>query len=156
MAHTSFAQEIFIPVAPEVVRDFFSTLNNHPKIHPLIIAIHPTKTITALDGTTVQYYRIQDQIHQGPFTFRITYRVSMNVNTEGEIISDAYQFPGIVLHNTTQCLPEQQGTRVKEHIVITSPRLLINTVYTQAKSSHWTMLENLKKTLVEATEQIKP
>ena len=147
MANTAFEQDIFIAVQPEVVRDFLSTLHNHPKIHPLIIDVRHTNTTTAPDGTQVNHYLIRDQLRQGPFTYKITYRVTMNVNDAGAIISDAYQFPRIYLHNETHFLPQGNGTRVKERVEIRAPRLLIGIVYQQAILSHRKMLENLKSVL---------
>jgi hypothetical protein len=149
MAQASFEQDIFIQTSPEKVRAFLSNLDNHPQIHPLIVNIRHTQTSTASDGTVINQYVIRDRMKQGPFLMTFTYRVEMNINVQGEIIYDAHQFPGIYLHNTTQCLAEGSGTRVKERVEITSPGLLMNTVYTQGQSSHAEMFKNLKKVLEE-------
>jgi hypothetical protein len=147
MVQRAFEQDIFIAAAPAVVRDFLAVLHNHPKIHPLIIGVRHTSTTTMPDGMQEDHYLIRDQLRQGPFTYKITYRVTIRVNAVGEIISDAYQFPRIHLRNTTSLLAEGNGTRLKERIEITSPRLLAGIVYQQALQSHMKMLENLKRVL---------
>lgn len=149
MAQASFEQDIFIQTSPEKVRTFLSVLDNHPQIHPLMVQIRHTQTRTASDGTVINQYVIQDRMKQGPFLMTFSYRVEININAQGEIIYDAHQFPGIYLHNTTQCLAEDSGTRVKERVEITSPGLLINTVSTQALASHKEMFKNLKNVLEE-------
>lgn len=147
MAQSSFEQDIFIQASPEKVKGFLSTLDNHPQIHPLIVDIRHTHTGTAPDGTTIKHYVIRDRMKQGPFLMTFSYRVEMSINAQGIIIYDAHQSPGIYLHNTTQCLPEGSGTRVKERVEITSPGLLAKTVYTQALASHQKMFIQLKKLL---------
>ena len=136
MAQSSFEQDIFIQASPTKVEAFLSTLDNHTQIHPLIVNIRHTHTSTAPDGTTINHYVIRDRMKQGPFMMTFSYRVEMSINAEGTIVYDAHQSPGIYLHNTTQCLLEGSGTRIKERVEITSPGLLAKTVYTQALDSH--------------------
>jgi ligand-binding SRPBCC domain-containing protein len=147
MAQTSFEHDIFIHASPEKVRAFLSTLDNHTQIHPLIVNVRHSETSTASDGTVIDHYIIRDRMKQGPFLLTFSYRVEMSIDTTGVIVSDAHQFPGIYLHNRTQCLPEGSGTRVKESVEITAPGLLLKTVYTQALSSHKKMFEKLKTIL---------
>ncbi|GCE03387.1 SRPBCC family protein [Dictyobacter aurantiacus] len=149
MAHSSFEQDIFIHASPEEVKTFLSTLDNHTQIHPLIVNIRHTHTSTAQDGTTIDHYIIRDRMKQGPFLMTFSYRVEMSINAQGTIVYDAHQTPGIYLHNTTQCLAEGDGTRVKERVEITSPGLLAKTVYTQALASHQEMFIKLKQLLEE-------
>lgn len=147
MAHTSFKQDIFIATSSEKVTDFLVGLNNHSQIHPLIVKVEQTASSTAEDGTEIKHYKIRDRMKQGPFTIAFTYDVTIGINTQGEIVSDAYQKPGIHLHNITRCLPEGNGTRVTEYVEITAPRLLIQTVFKQGLASHKEMFANLKKVL---------
>jgi carbon monoxide dehydrogenase subunit G len=147
MAQSSFEQDIFIQASPATVKAFLTTLDNHTQIHPLIVNIRHTHTSTAPDGTTINHYVIRDRVKQGPFMMTVSYRVEMSINAEGTIVYDAHQSPGIYLHNTTQCVPEGSGTRVKERVEITSPGLLAKTVYTQALDSHKEMFSTLKKVL---------
>lgn len=147
MAQTSFEHNIFILTHPEKVQAFLRTLDKHKQIHPLIVDIRHTNTHTTSEGATIRHYIIKDRMKLGPLLLTFSYRVQMSVNAQGLIVSDAYQFPAIFLHNTMCCLPEGSGTRLKEHVEITAPRLLVKTVYKQALSSHKQMFENLKEIL---------
>ncbi|MBO0791111.1 MAG: SRPBCC family protein [Ktedonobacteraceae bacterium] len=147
MARSAFEIDIFIDAPPTRVKDFLKTLNNHTRIHPLIINIQHTRTTHSPDGTAIDHYTIQDRMKQGPFMLTFSYRVEMSVNANDEIVYDAHQFPRIFLHNVTRCLPEGTGTRLKEHVEITAPGLLIKTVHTQAQASHQEMFTRLKDVL---------
>lgn len=147
MAQSSFEHDIFIQASLEKVKAFLSTLDNQAQIHPLIVDIRHTHVSTTPDGTTINHYVIRDRMKQGPFLLTFSYRVEMSIDAQGTIVYDAYQSPGIHLHNTTQCLPEGNGTRVKERVEITSLGLLAKTVYTQALASHKEMFSNLKSVL---------
>lgn len=147
MAHATFELDTFIEVSPAVVRDFLTTLHNQIKIHPLIVKIQQENSTTRQDGVSVDHYRIRDRMKLGPFTIQFTYRVEMSITATGEIISDAYQAPRIHLHNTTWCLAERNGTRLRERVEIKAPGLLIQTVYQQGKQAHEKSFENLKRLL---------
>lgn len=152
MAHAILEQGIFIAASPTIVRDLLAKLNNLAEMHPFIIKTQLIKTEIAPDGTQVEYYRVRDRMKLGPFTIQFTYRANTSINAIGDFVSDAYQSPGIHLHNITTCQPEGNGSRVKERIEITAPRLLMNVTYNGAQSSHKEMLENLKRT-AEATQK---
>ena len=147
MTQKILEEEIFVAVTPEVARAFMADLQHHDKIHPLIIDVQRTNTITHPDGTHEDHFKIRDQLRQGPLTYKITYRVTLSINPSGEIVSDAYQFPGVHLHNITSFRADNKGTWIKEHIEINSSRLLIATVYKKAQESHHEMLKNLKRVL---------
>jgi hypothetical protein len=147
MSQTSFEQDIFINAIPEKVNAFLSTLENHIQIHPFIVSIRHIQTQTASDGSSVKHYVIRDRMKQGPFTITFSYQVETSTISQGVVVSDAHQFPAIYLHNTTMCIPEGDGTRVKERVEITAPYLMINTVYTQALASHKDMFKKLKTIL---------
>lgn len=147
MAQAFFEQDIFIAVSPTIVRKFLETLNEHTKIHPLIIRIQQMESTNAADGLKVDHYRVRDRMKQGPFTLQFTYRVDMSIHTNGEIISDAYQSPGIHLHNVTSCEEENDGTLLRERVEITAPYLLIKTVQQQGLQSHKEMFVRLKQLL---------
>ena len=147
MARSAFEIDIFIDAPPARVKDFLKTLHNHMQIHPLIINIQHTGTTKAPDGTAIDHYIIRDRMKQGPFMLTFSYRVEMRINANDEIVFDAYQFPRISLHNVTSCLPEGTGTRLREHVEITAPSLLIKTVHTQAQAAHKEMFERLKSVL---------
>lgn len=144
MAHSSFTQEIFINAPLEVIRSFLVTLDNHPKIHPLIVAIQHDSTTTTVDGAQMEFYRITDRMQLGSFSIKFTYRVTSRVGQAGELIYEAFQFPSIYLHNTTIFQPEGTGTRLREDVAIDAPRLLLGTVYKGAIQSHQEMFAHLK------------
>jgi len=147
MTQASFEQDVFIEVPPETVRAFLAALTNHSKIHPLIIAIEVLGTSSSPEGIEVGHYKIRDRMRLGPFTMTFTYRTNQWLDVQGNWVSEAYQFPRIMLRNTTHFLPEGSGTRLKEEIRIDTPRLLARFVYRQAFDSHRQMLHNLKKQL---------
>jgi hypothetical protein len=147
MTQTYFEQDIFVEAAPETARAFLASLQNHAKIHPLIVAIQPLGESKTPDGLVVGHYAIRDRMRLGPFTMRFTYRVNQWLDAEGNWLSEAFQFPRITLRNTTRFLPEGSGTRLKEEIYIEAPRWLSTFVLQQARESHRHMLLNLKKQL---------
>lgn len=147
MAQRYFEQDIFVEAAPETARVFLASLQNHAKIHPLIIAVQSLGESKTPDGLVVGHYNIRDRMRLGPFTLRFTYRVNQWLDAEGNWHSEAFQFPRITLRNTTRFLPEGSGTRLKEEVRIDAPRLLSSFVFQQARESHRQMLLNLKKQL---------
>ena len=145
MAHSSFTLDTFIQAPPEALRIFLASLDNHPKIHPLIISVQHASPIMSADGTELlQCYRITDRMKIGPFTIHFTYRVTNRVGQTGEIIYEAFQSPRIHLYNTTFLLPERNGTRLKEDVQIDAPSILMKTVYKGAIQSHQEMFARLK------------
>ncbi|HTI15856.1 MAG TPA: SRPBCC family protein [Dictyobacter sp.] len=147
MTHRVFEHDLFLTVPTLIVKDYLSTLSNQARLHPLIIDAQELYTTVTADGNSIQHYRIRDRIHQWLFTYHVTYFVTMNVNSGGDITTDAYRFPGVILHNTTTCRTEAQGTRITEHIEITAPRLLMYIIYAQARKAHCALFDNLKQLL---------
>lgn len=149
MAHSSFTIDTFIQASPDALRRFLAPLDNHTKIHPLIISIQQDGTMTSNDGTILQRYRITDRMKLGPFTIQFTYRVTNRLGPSGEIIYEAFQSPRIHLYNTTFLQPEGDGTRLREDVQIDAPAILLQTVYKGAIQSHQEMFARLK-TLFES------
>jgi ligand-binding SRPBCC domain-containing protein len=147
MTQTYFEQDIFIEAPPERVRAFLAALTNHARIHPLIVTIDALGTTKTSDGIEIGHYKIRDRMRLGPFNLTFTYRVNQWLDAQGNWLSEAFQFPRIILRNTTHFLPEGSGTRLKEEIRIDTPRLLARFVFRQAHDSHHQMLLNLKKLL---------
>jgi hypothetical protein len=146
MARTTFDQDIFVAASPAIVHERLTKLmTTITEMHPLVIWARHVQTTTAPDGTPVEHYLVRDQMKLGPFPIAFTYRVDMTVSTDGKIISNAYQSPGIHLYNTTWCEAAGNGTHIREHIEITAPRLLMDVTYHGAVSSHKEMLEKFKQ-----------
>lgn len=145
MALTTFDQSILIAAPYEVVQEHLATLmTSVAEMHPFVVWTRHTQTTTAPDGTKVDHYLVRDRMKLGPITIAFTYKVDMNVSTTRQLHSNAYQSPGIHLYNHTWCEPEEDGTRVREHIDITAPRLLMKTTYEGAVTAHKEMFANLK------------
>jgi hypothetical protein len=148
MAHTTFEQDIFIAAAPATVRARLERLmTNTEELHPFVLWTRHVETTTAPDGARVDHYLVRDRMKMGPFTIRFTYKVDMTVTATGELVSNAYQSPGIHLYNHTWCEPERNGTRVREHIDITAPRSLLKTTYKGAATAHLEMFQKLRAEL---------
>src|SRR5258708_19258009 len=152
MSQAVFEVDTFINVPPAFVLNFVSTLHNHKKIHALNIDIQLGKKTVRPDGINVDHWRITDRMKLGLFTIKFTYRVDMSTLPNGEVISDAYQSLNVHLHNVTQCLPEGTGTRLKEHVEVFAPAMLMKTTYENGFDAHKKMFANIK-TLLESEYQ---
>lgn len=153
MAHTTFEQSIVIAAPHEAVRDELAHLmTNVSELHPFVIWTRLVKTEIAPDGSTIEYYQVRDRMKLGPFTIAFTYKVDMNVTPGGQLISNAYQSPGIHLSNQTSFAETDNGTLVSEHIDITAPAWLLKTTYEGAAVSHKEMFARLKEK-IEAKHQ---
>lgn len=148
MAHTTFTQDIFIAAPYAVVRERLARLmTDVTEVHPFVMWTRHVKSEHAADGAQTDYYLVHDRMKLGPFPIQFTYKVDMTVTATGQLVSNAYQSPGIHLHNTTWCEPEDNGTRVREHIEITAPALLMKTTYKGAADSHIEMFEKLRTSI---------
>ena len=146
MSQAPFENAIFIEAEPERVARFLTTMSEHTSLHPLIVAIEEEPSAPG-DAPGSRRYRIRDRLRMGPFTFHIQYRATVWRDASGDIVSDAYQFPAVRLHNVTRCRAEGQGTRVEERVLVRAPWPLLGYVVEQARRSHQRMLENLKALL---------
>lgn len=145
MAHTTFDQDVFIAASPAVVQEYLTQLmTNISGMQPFVIWSRHVRTTTTSDGERVDHYRVREHVKLGLVVLPITVKVDMCVTTTGRLVSNAYQSPGIHLHNHTWCEPEGRGTRVCEHIEITAPRLLLKTTYSGAASAHKEMFARFK------------
>ena len=145
MALTTFDQDILVTAPYEQVQGYLEKLmTNISEMHPFVIWTRHVQTTTAADGTKVDHYLVRDRMKLGPLPIEFTYKVDMNVTATGQLVSNAYQSPGIHLYNHTWCEREENGTRLREHIDITAPRLLMKTTYEGAANAHKELFANLK------------
>ncbi|TLF92291.1 SRPBCC family protein [Nocardia cyriacigeorgica] len=149
MRHTGFELSVVVPAEPEKVRDFLADLRQCARIHPLIIRVD--RLGERMPG--IDRYRIRDRMRLGPMTIAFSYLVETTRTPDGAIISDAYQFPRIHLHNRTTCTPVDNGTLVHEQVTITAPRFLVSTVRREGAKAHRTMLDNLAAVFGEAGDR---
>ncbi|MBF6159908.1 SRPBCC family protein [Nocardia cyriacigeorgica] len=143
MRHTAFEVSVVVPAEPDQVRDFLADLRQCARIHPLIIRVH--RLGERMPG--VDRYRIRDRMRLGPMSIAFSYLVETTRTPEGDIVSDAYQFPRIHLHNVTSFTPVEGGTLVHEQVTITAPRFLVNMVRREGSRAHRVMLDNLAAVL---------
>jgi hypothetical protein len=144
MAHAERTLAETVPASPDQVRDFYVDLNNIKLLHPLIVSVRATSRSEAPDGY-VQSYRVADRIPLGLFTIRISYRAWLHVLVEGDVITEARQFPGVRLRGTVTFEQIEAGTRVVERISITAPRPLAAVTTREAVNAHIAMLSGIRR-----------
>lgn len=147
MAQDTFDLEVFIGAAPDVVLAHLASFEHHDVIHPMIVAVRELKPEATPEGRTRRRYSITDRMRLGPFRLRFTYLAIMQVGDDGDLVSDAFQFPRVHLHNVTSCRPEGAGTWMRERVMVEAPRPLLRFVVRQARNAHCEMLANLKALL---------
>ena len=153
MAQATLEQDIFVAAPYETVQEHLQKLmTNIAEMHPFVVWTRHVQTTTAADGTKIDHYLVRDRMKLGPFPIAFTYKVDMNVTVDGQLVSNAYQSPGIHLYNHTWCEREENGTRVREHIDITAPRLLMQTTVAGAENAHKELFANLKAKIEQQPE----
>jgi hypothetical protein len=155
MAQATFTQRIWIAAPPTTVEAALAAYRDHSRIHPLIVAVRQIASQSAPDGGALDRYIITDRVPFGPLRLPATYLATIWRAADGALVSDAYQFPRVHLHNVTRCQPEGVGTRVDEDITIQAPGPLIRYVRRQALAAHRDLLANLKRFL-ETTPSVSP
>jgi hypothetical protein len=133
-----------VPAAPKQVRAFYVDLENMKLVHPLVVSVRPTSRRQMGDGY-IESYRVTDRIRLGPLGIRISYRVRLQVSAQGDVITDARQFPGVRLRGAVTFQPIDAGTRIVERIHITAPRPLAAVTIRQAANAHIAMLAGIRR-----------
>jgi hypothetical protein len=133
-----------VPAPPDDVRDFYVDLDNIKLVHPLIVSVQATSRTETSEGY-LQGYRVVDRIPLGPFTMRITYRARLHVRTDGEVMTEADQSPGVRLRGTVSFAPIDGGTRITERIRIAAPRPLATVTTREAVKAHIEMLAGIRR-----------
>lgn len=133
-----------VPAAPSEVRDFYVNLDNIKLVHPLIVSVETLSHSQTPDGY-LQSYRVIDRIPLGPFTIKIAYQARLQVPTEGDVLTEADQSPGVRLRGTVRFEPVEAGTRVTERIRIAAPRLLAPIATREAVKAHIAMLAGIRR-----------
>jgi Polyketide cyclase / dehydrase and lipid transport len=143
-AHDERALTEHVPAPPDEVRDFYVDLDNIKIVHPLIESLEVTSRVDTADGYR-QSYRVVDRIPLGPFTFKITYRASLEVPVHGDVRTEADQSPGVRLRGTVSFEPAQGGTRVTERIGFSAPRPLASFTVREGVKAHIEMLAGIRR-----------
>jgi hypothetical protein len=141
VAERTLAEDV--PAPPDQVRDFYVDLDNIKRVHPLIVSVQATARTETPDGY-VQSYRVVDRIPLGPFTIKTAYRARLHVRTDGDVLTEADQSPGVRLRGTVSFKPIDGGTRVTERIRIAAPRPLAAVTTREAVKAHIAMLAGIR------------
>jgi hypothetical protein len=147
MRQGTFEHEIFIEAEPGRIVDFLVEHTNHPRFHPLIVAV---REITPPPPGVLRRFVITDQLAWGPVHFKIKYRADVLRAAENELLTEAYQSPGIHVMNHSTFTPANGGTRLHETITLKAPTLLFNYAFEQARRSHAVLVRGLKQVIESA------
>jgi Ni,Fe-hydrogenase III large subunit len=144
VAHAERTLSEDVPAPPEQVRDFYVNLDNIKLVHPLIVSVQTMSRTQTPDGYR-QSYRVVDRIPLGPFTMQITYQARLHVRTEGDVLTEADQSPGVRLRGRVSFEPIDAGTRVTERIQFAAPRPLAAMTTREAVQAHIAMLAGIRR-----------
>ncbi len=132
-----------IPAAPDAVRDFYVDLDNIKEFHPLVVSVQVLSR-NQNDRGYQQTYRVRDRIPLGPVSMRITYWARVQVPAEGDVITEARQFPMVRLDGVVSFQPIEMGTRLTERLTIAAPRPLAAMTQREAVDAHVAMLAGIR------------
>jgi hypothetical protein len=147
MRQGTFEYEVFIEAAPKRIVDFLVEHTNHPRFHPLIVAV---REVTPPPPGILRRFMITDQLIWGLIHFKVTYRADVLRVTDTEMLTEAYQSPGTYITNHSTFTAEGRGTRLHETITLKAPDLLFNYAFEQARSSHGDLVRQLKQVIEAA------
>lgn len=133
-----------IPAAPDVVRAFYVDLDNLRTLHPLIVAVQRTSRTVGPDGYIADY-RVRDRIPLGRGTLPVTYSATMHVPAEGEVWTEARQFPRVRLRGRVCFDAVGDGTRLTERLSVSAPWPLTGFTARQAVAAHAAMLAGIRR-----------
>jgi hypothetical protein len=141
LADRTLSEEI--PAPPDQVRDFYVDLDSIKVVHPLVVSVQTISRSDTADGYQ-QTYRVRDRIPLGPLSLRITYWASVEVPADGDVITEARQFPRVRLNGIVAFEPIASGTRLTERLRIAAPRLLAPMTQREAVDAHTAMLAGIR------------
>ena len=143
IAHAERTISEEIPAPPDAVRDFYVDLDNIKDLHPLVVSVKVLSDDNTPDGYQ-KTYRVRDRIPVGPLSMGITYWARVQVPTQGDVLTEARQFPKVRLNGTVSFEPIETGTRLTERIDIAAPRPLAAMTQRQAVEAHVAMLAGIR------------
>ena len=133
-----------VPAPPAQVRDFYTDLNNMKLVHPLVVSVRAGTRREAADGY-IQDYRVGDRIKLGRIRFPISYRVVLQVPADGDVVTEARQFPQVRLIGQVSFRGIDAGTRIVERLQIAAPVPLAAVTTRQAVQAHRSMLAAIRR-----------
>jgi hypothetical protein len=143
IAHAERTISEEIPAPPDVVRDFYVDLDNIKEFHPLVVSVQ-VLAHSQTDGGYQKTYRVRDRIPLGPLSMPITYWAQVRVPLDGDVITEARQFPRVRLIGVVSFQPTEAGTRLTEQLTIAAPRLLAAVTEREAVDAHIVMLAGIR------------
>jgi hypothetical protein len=143
IAHAERTISEEIPAPPDVVRDFYVDLDNIKEFHPLVVSVQVLLRSQTDEGYQ-QTYRVRDRIPLGPLSMPITYWAQVQVPADGDVITEARQFPKVRLNGVVSFEPTDVGTRLTERLTIAAPRLLAAMTEREAVDAHVVMLAGIR------------
>jgi hypothetical protein len=143
IAHADRTLSEEVPAPPDQVRDFYVDLDSIKVVHPLVVSVQTLSRSDSADGHQ-QTYRVRDRIPLGPLSLRITYWASVEVPVDGDVITEARQFPRVRLNGIVSFEPIATGTRLTERLRIAAPRLLATMTEREAVNAHIAMLAGIR------------
>jgi hypothetical protein len=143
IAHAERTISEEIPAPPDVVRDFYVDLDNIKEFHPLVVSVQVLLHSQTDEGYQ-QTYRVRDRIPLGPLSMPITYWAQLRVPADGDVITEARQFPRVRLNGVVSFQPTEVGTRLTERLTIAAPRLLAAVTEREAVAAHVVMLAGIR------------
>jgi hypothetical protein len=143
IAHAERTISEDIPAPPDAVRDFYVDLDNIKDLHPLVVSVEVLSHDQTADGYQ-KTYRVRDRIPLGPLSMRITYWARVQVPLQGDVLTEARQFPRVRLNGTVSFEPIGLATRLTERIAIAAPRPLAAMTQREAVDAHVAMLAGIR------------
>ena len=143
--HTERTMSDDVPAPPTQVRDFYVDLNNIRLVHPLILSVDLVSS-SQNDVGSERIYRVVDRVPVGPLTMKITYRARLWVpNSDGDVLTEADQPPGVHLRGVVSFKPIPAGTRVTERVRFSAPRPLAGVTVREGVKAHVEMLAGIRR-----------
>lgn len=142
-----------IPAAPAAVRAFYVDLDNIATLHPLVVAVERIARTVDGDGYLARY-RVRDRIPMGPLVLPISYVATLRVPVDGDVRTEARQFPRVLLRATVSFDAVTDGTRLTEELSISAPAPLLGVTVRQAVAAHTEMLAGIRRHFEEAEDAI--
>ena len=133
-----------VPAPPDDVRAFYVDLHNIKTVHPLVVSVRATGRIDSADGYQ-QTYRVADRIPLGPITLPTRYTARLTVPATGDVLTEARQFPRVLLTGVVTFEALGSDTRVTERITIEAPRPLAAVTTREAVKAHTEMLAGIRR-----------
>lgn len=133
-----------VPAAPNVVRDFYVDLDEVAELHPFVVSVRTTHRRENADGYE-RAYRVRDRIPFGSFGLPIVYDAVVTVPRDGDVRTEARQFPAVRLYGTVSFVAVAGGTRVVERLRIHAPRPLSGITARRAVAAHAELFAGIRR-----------